>query len=185
VPNRGITGGIEQRGFPGKGMAMPWRPWLILLAGAGLLAVIDQASKALIVRSLALYEQWAPIPALASIFTLTYTQNTGAAFSMLPAGGVFFTLVGFITIGVILVYYRTLAAAGGLARLGLVLFLGGTLGNLIDRLRTGYVVDFLHVHGLPIFNIADLGIVGGVSLLFLALWREDRREADGPPEGLA
>lgn len=153
------------------------KKWLYLLVVALVVLIADQITKALVVANLDLYEQWAPVESLRPYFTFTYVQNTGAAFGIFPNGGVFFTLVAFIVVGVIIYFYRELPSAGWLIRFALGLQLGGALGNLVDRLRLGYVVDFFDFKFWPVFNIADSGIVVGVFLLLVMTWWEERREA--------
>ena len=80
-------------------------------------------------------------------------------------------------VAVILYYYRQLPERAWLVRLALGLQLGGALGNVVDRLRQGYVVDFLEVPHWPVFNVADSCIVVGVVLLGWVMWREERRAA--------
>ncbi len=153
------------------------RKWLFLVWVALSVIVIDQLSKAIIVASLEPYEEWMPIEAIRPFFSITYVTNTGAAFGILPQGGMLFTLIALIVVGVIIYFYRQLPERVWLVRVALGLQLGGALGNLIDRIRLGYVVDFLHVRFWPVFNIADSAIVIGVGLLMILMWREDRRSA--------
>ncbi|MBN2471353.1 MAG: signal peptidase II [Anaerolineae bacterium] len=159
----------------GAAIASARSSWLMLLAAAGPVLLADQASKAAVTARLALYEQVAPLPALESLFTFTLTHNTGGAFSLFPGARNVLLLTGLITVGVILFYATVLSPAQRAHRVALGILLGGALGNLLDRIRLGYVVDFLHVHGLPIFNVADIGIVGGVGLLLLLTWWGERR----------
>ncbi len=154
---------------------MRWIKWLFLISVALAVIAFDQVSKAIVVANLNLYEQWAPVEALRPYFTFTYIQNTGAAFGILPDGGLFFALVAFVVVGMILYFYRQMPDQSWLIRLALGLQLGGASGNLIDRLRQGYVVDFLDVKIWPVFNVADASIVTGVCLLLGALWWEERR----------
>ncbi len=153
-----------------------------MLVWAAPVLALDQLSKAAISARLALYEQVAPIPALDSLFTFTLTHNTGGAFSLFPEAGKFLVLTGVLMIGVVLYYALALPANQLAQRVALGILLGGALGNLVDRLRQGYVVDFLHVRGLPVFNIADIGIVGGVGLLLLLTWRHERHSAAQPED---
>ena len=143
------------------------RLWGLLLGVAVLVLLLDQVTKLLVMNHLALFEQWAPVPGLASVFTLTRSHNTGAAFSILPQGNRFLILTSSILSGGIFYFYHILGHdAPLLARLALAVMLGGALGNLVSRLQWGFVVDFLYIHGLPtIFNVADIAIVGGVCLL--------------------
>lgn len=151
--------------------------WLFLAGVALVVAVIDQVTKALIVANLTLYEQVAPVEALRPFFTFTYVQNTGAAFGIFPAGGVFFLFVAAIVIGLIIYFYLTMPDQNWLIRTALGLQLGGAIGNLIDRVRLGYVVDFFDFKFWPVFNIADSALVVGAVLLLAAMWWQDRQAA--------
>jgi signal peptidase II len=148
---------------------------------AALVVALDQWAKHLVVTNLALYESWAPIPALENIFTIHHITNTGAAFGLFQDGNLFFMIVAVIVSLVILFYYRYVPDGQWFVRLSLGLQLGGALGNLVDRLRTGSVVDFMNFQIWPVFNVADMSIIGGVILLALLLLREDyldRKKAD-------
>jgi signal peptidase II len=160
--------------------ASGWR-WLPLT-----LAVIalDQASKAWMLHHLFLFERVRVLPVLDII--LTY--NTGAAFSMLAdAAGwqrwLFIALALGVS-GMLIVWLRRLAAAThGLIACGLALITGGALGNVIDRLRLGHVIDFIHAHWgthyFPAFNVADSAITIGAGLLLLDAWLEARGHGKG------
>lgn len=157
------------------------RGWLksggwVLPVVAALVAGLDQWTKYLVVSNLALYEAWAPIPALERIFTIHYVTNTGAAFGLFQDANLFFVIVGIIVSLVILIYYRYVPPGQWFVRLSLGLQLAGALGNLIDRLRTGSVVDFLNFQIWPVFNVADMSIIGGVLLLAVLLLRDDYLE---------
>lgn len=138
--------------------------WLSLLA-----LVLDQASKLLIDGTMQLYQS---IPLLPS-FNLTYVHNTGAAFSFLSTAGgwqrwLFAGLALVISIG-ITVWLTRLQKHETVLAAALSLVLGGAIGNLIDRLIYGYVIDFLDVYygawHWPAFNIADAAITLGVMLM--------------------
>ncbi len=138
--------------------------WLSLLA-----VILDQASKLVIDSSMQLYESIPVMP----FFNLTYVHNTGAAFSFLSdAGGwqrwAFAGLALGISI-VIAVWLTKLQKHETLLAVALSLILGGAVGNLIDRLAYGYVIDFLDVYygnwHWPAFNIADSAITLGVALM--------------------
>lgn len=138
--------------------------WLSLLA-----LVLDQASKLLIDGTMQLYQS---IPLLPS-FNLTYVHNTGAAFSFLSTAGgwqrwLFAGLALVISIG-ITVWLTRLQKHETVLAAALSLILGGAVGNLIDRLIYGYVIDFLDVYygtwHWPAFNIADAAITLGVMLM--------------------
>jgi signal peptidase II len=150
--------------------------WWVLPLVAVLTLVVDQLTKHLVVLNLELYEAWAPIPALAGKLDIHYVTNTGAAFGLFRNGGLFFIAVAVVVSVIIVFYYRYVPDGQWLIRLSLGLQLGGALGNLIDRLRLGYVVDFIDVHFWPVFNMADSAIVCGVLLLAFLLLREDQEE---------
>lgn len=151
--------------------------WIALLVG-----VADQASKFLALQHLRQGEI-----VLAPFLNLSLAFNTGAAFSFLAnAGGwqnLFFVLVAFVVSVVILFMIRRLGASDTQVAVALMLVLGGALGNVIDRLRFGYVVDFIDLHYAgwhwPTFNVADSAITIGAILLVLdALGITFRRRAD-------
>lgn len=151
--------------------------WLFLLWVALNIIILDQLTKAIVVANLVPGEKWMPIEAIQPYFTITYITNTGAAFGLFQDGGTFFILITFVVIGIIIYFYREMPPDAWLLRAALGLQLGGALGNLIDRLRQGYVVDFFDFQFFPIFNVADSSISIGVALLILLMWREDRRQA--------
>jgi signal peptidase II len=150
--------------------------WWVLPLVAILVLAADQVSKYIVVSNLALYESWAPIPALAHWFDIHYVTNTGSAFGLFQNGGMIFVIVSIVVSLAIVIYYRHLPDGGWLVRLSLGMQLGGALGNLIDRLRLGHVTDFLDFRVWPVFNLADSSIVCGVLLLAFLLLREDRME---------
>ncbi len=151
--------------------------WLLLAVVVAVVIALDQATKAYVMAHLDRYESWMPVAAINPIFRFTHVHNTGAAFGMLPQGGSVFLLISLVVSAVIVYYYRRLTFGGWLVRLALGLQLGGALGNAIDRVRLGYVVDFLKVAYWPVFNIADSCIVIGVALLAFAMLREEWRLA--------
>jgi signal peptidase II len=140
--------------------------------GLSLLALIlDQLSKLVVVNSMQLYQS---IP-ITSFFKLTYVRNTGAAFSFLSdAGGWqrwFFAGLAILISMIIAVWLTRLKQHETLLAVALSLVLGGAIGNLIDRLAYGYVIDFLDVYyqtwHWPAFNVADSAITLGVILMLL------------------
>lgn len=161
--------------------------WVFLLGVALFVIALDQVSKAWIVANLELYEVWAPIPALSDYFTIIHITNTGAAFGLFQGGSVVFQIIALVVVAIILYFYRELTNESWLMRLALGLQLGGAVGNLIDRARQGYVVDFLDFQlsealDWPVFNVADSSIVIGVGLLLLLMWLEDRHNRRQPQE---
>lgn len=103
------------------------------------------------------------------LFRLTYVTNTGSAFGLFPNQTMFLVLASFVGIGVLLVFYRTHPANNVMLQVSLGLQLGGAMGNLVDRVRLGYVVDFIDVGAWPVFNLADSAIVVGLMGLLWTL----------------
>lgn len=156
-----------------------------------LVVAADQASKRLVRRSLSLHDS---VPVVPGLFHLTHVANRGALFGMLrdlpdPWRSALFTLVPLAAIVLIIYFQRRTPWTDTPAHLGLALILGGAVGNLADRIRLGYVTDFLDVflqdHHWPAFNVADACICVGVSLLVLSLVltrREPTHDALPPEE---
>ncbi|HEY8346950.1 MAG TPA: signal peptidase II [Symbiobacteriaceae bacterium] len=141
-------------------------PILLALTVLGL----DQFTKWLVVTRMAEFET---IPVIPGFFSIQFVYNTGAAFGILQNQTWFLVLVATVAAGVILYYLRRPEAKWGVLPLALGLLLGGTLGNLVDRVRFGKVVDFFLFYWkdyrFPNFNVADIGITVGVALLALYL----------------
>ena len=155
----------------------PKAGWWVLPLVAVVALALDQWTKYLVASNLELYESWAPFPALANLFTIHHVTNTGAAFGLFRNGSLVFAVVAIVVSVVIVLYYRHLPDGQWLVRLSLGLQLAGALGNLIDRVRVGHVIDFLDVQVWPVFNLADASIVCGVILLAYLLLREERQES--------
>ncbi|WXJ94441.1 Lipoprotein signal peptidase [Neomoorella carbonis] len=134
-------------------------PFLLLVA---LVLGLDQLSKYIIRVN---FQPNESLPVINSVFHLTYINNPGAAFGLLANKTPVFVTVTVMVVVVILAAYRFLPPGRFTLRLALAMIAGGALGNLIDRLRFGYVVDFLDFRIWPVFNLADIAIVGGVVLL--------------------
>lgn len=141
----------------------------LLLIIAAAVVGLDQLSKYIVSNTM---ETGQSIAVIRNFLYITYLRNPGAAFGMLPYRTVFFIIVTILVIGFIIYYYRTLPPGFSLLRFGLALQLGGALGNLVDRLRGTYVIDFIDVTIFPpIFNLADTAIVIGIILFLIGFWR--------------
>jgi signal peptidase II len=153
-----------------------WR-WLPLALGV---IVLDQATKLWMVQHFRIYESVHLLPVL----DITLMFNTGAAFSFLSSASgwqkwVFVVLALGVGVAILGWLRRLRARSQGLLCCSLTLILGGALGNVIDRLRIGHVVDFISAHWgreyyFPAFNVADSAITIGAILLLLDAWRESR-----------
>lgn len=137
---------------------------ILILAMA--VVVIDQWSKYYVQTHMSLGMS---IPLIPSVFHLTYILNPGAAFGILENQRTFFVIVGLLMIGAVVYLYPRIPANMRLLRLGTGLMMGGAAGNVIDRIQTGHVVDFFDFRIWPIFNIADIAIVVGVSCIIYTL----------------
>ena len=154
--------------------------WWVLPLVVPLVVALDQFTKHWVISNLGLYESWTPIPALARVLEIHYITNTGVAFGLFQKGGFVFKLLPILISSVILYYYTTLPSGQWLIRVALGLQMSGALGNLIDRIRIGHVIDFIHVPYWPVFNVADSGITVGTALLVLLMLREEWLERKTP-----
>ena len=169
------------------------RDWALLIGPTFLLLALDQVTKWLVRQNLAVGEMWAPIPALSKIFTVTHVQNTGVSFGQLAGLGWLFMFVNLAVFVGILIYYPRIPAGQWQLRLAAVLVLAGALGNMIDRLRSAFLIaghtgslwtalpqssvtDFMDFKIWPVWNVADLCTVTGVIILAWVLWQAERAE---------
>ncbi len=152
--------------------------WIIPLTVA-----IDQASKFIVRGSMARYQSES---VLGDFFRLTYIHNPGAAFGLNLGSPLLHTALSILALGILVYLYRSLAENERLLRLALCLVLGGAVGNIIDRLYLGEVIDFFDF-GLgdlrwPIFNFADSFVTVGVLLLALGYSRREKAPAGSTEE---
>lgn len=135
---------------------------------------IDQWTKYLTVQTIPLHEtiEWIP-----NVVSLTYHRNTGAAWSILEGQMMFFYIITLVVVGIIIYYLHTYGKQDRLFGLSLSLILGGAIGNFIDRLHLQYVVDMIRLEfiNFPIFNIADMALTIGVTLMILYLIIDEYR----------
>lgn len=139
-----------------------------------ILLCIDQISKLLVVNLLTKTDS---ITIIKNFFYLTYINNDGAAFSILVGKRIFLILIAVLVIVMLISYIKKNNIQNKLELVSISLIIGGSLGNLMDRVIRGYVIDFLDFkifnYNFPIFNLADTFIVIGVILLLL---KEIRKE---------
>jgi signal peptidase II len=155
------------------------KPAILLLTALGLL-IADQLTKALVVANLALGER---VDVIGDLVQVWHAQNRGAAFSLFQGGSIVFLVVSVISVAMVAYFHRSLRARPLWVHVVLGVVLGGTLGNFVDRLRQGYVTDWLSVGigdtRFPTFNVADSSITVGIGLLllYLMLTSPERQEA--------
>jgi len=144
-----------------------WIYWALMFV----LVVIDQLIKSVVVRQIALGATKTVVPGLLS---LTNLHNNGAAWSILQGKLWFFYLISIVALAV-MGYLLWRLRTHRLYEFGIVLMIAGTLGNFIDRLRIGYVVDMFQLDfiNFPIFNFADSCLTVGVILILIAVLRDD------------
>lgn len=144
----------------------------VLLLTAALVLAADLLTKALASRLLA---PGFPVPVLGDLVRFTLVHNTGAAFGLFPGSRIAFIVFSALAILVIAVLYLRMADRRRSELVALGALLGGALGNLHDRVRQGFVVDFIEI-GIdrfrwPVFNVADIAVTAGVALLLLVMAR--------------
>jgi len=153
---------------------LPWL-WLSLLV-----FLVDQVSKFYFEDALTLYQQIVVIP---GYFSWTLAYNTGAAFSFLAGASGWqrwlFALIAIVVSAVLVIWLKRLQPQESWLAAALALVLGGALGNLVDRVLLGHVVDFILVHWqhrwyFPAFNVADAAITLGAMLLALDMFRNNK-----------
>ena len=158
---------------------------MLILCLSFLVALLDQLTKYLVMRNLPISNHETIIPGL---FNISHVRNTGAAWGMMEGFNTGLVVLSVVMLIVIIAFRRHLVADGRLYRVVVGLMIGGIVGNLIDRVRLGFVVDFLDFywkgHHFPSFNVADSAICTGVGLYILsqlmAGWGARKVPAAGP-----
>lgn len=136
--------------------------------------VIDVVIKLLVKSSMFLNQS---IRVIDNFFYITYVKNTGAAWSILSGKQYFLIIVSLLVIIFLIIYLYKKKTYSKFEFVGYGLLIAGAVGNLIDRVVYGYVIDYLNFYlfnyNFPVFNIADTCIVIGIMLLFISSWREE------------
>ena len=152
---------------------------LVMGLTASVVLLADQATKAAIALNLNLGER---VPIIGDLVVLWHVRNEGAAFSLFQGGQIFFLIVTVLAFAMLIYFQRAFRGRGVALYVVLGLILGGTLGNLIDRIRLGYVTDFISV-GIgnlrwPTWNVADASIVVGILALVAYLMIVEPRRGE-------
>ena len=151
--------------------------------------VLDQWTKGIVTRAFDVHESKNVLP---GYFDVTYVRNSGAAFGLFASvdssvKAILLNSVAILVFLVVSAYALRSSHRSVRLQLGFALILGGAVGNLLDRVRFGYVVDFLDFsisgHHWPAFNVADSAICAGVGLLFLDMLRNEERSRLEPRDG--
>ena len=154
------------------------RDYLTLFGFGGMIIILDQTTKVLVRRNLALGEWWSPWEWLEPYARIVNWKNTGAAFGILPSLGEAIAVLAIIVAIAIVYYFPRVPREDWTLRLAMGLTFSGALGNLFDRLTIGWVTDFISIWRFPVFNIADLCITLGVIVLLLGVWSQERNLDD-------
>ena len=158
---------------------MSLRRVALVLAIAACTFALDRVTKTWVEQNIELY---AARPVIGDYVRIVHTQNSGAAFGLLPERTTLLSVLSVVAVIAILYYYRQIAGRSWLITATLGMQLGGAFGNLVDRVGQGYVVDFIDV-GIPggwrfwAFNIADSSIVLGILFVSLLLWQQEAKAA--------
>lgn len=159
------------------------RRWWLPVVLAGLVLLADQLSKNWILANLGPTPLMKTLPVMGEWVQIVYWRNTGVAFGLFQNNSDIFTVVALlITSGAIFAYVRHLPNRHVLVQISIGLIIGGAIGNVIDRIRLGYVVDFIQLWLWPIFNLADSAITIGATLLgiYLLFAPDEHLEAAAP-----
>lgn len=170
-------------------MSVSLRKWSPLLILAGLILIIDQLTKAWVIENMVMRETRPLVDWLLPYVQLTRSYNTGIAFGMGSGGSGVFLVLSILIIGGLLIFYWMSAPRADVQHIGLALIIGGALGNVIDRIQHGHVVDFVHIviPGIVsnVSNIADHMIVLGVIVMVVDSFLEERRTAEAARQAQA
>ena len=157
-----------------------WMIWITGMISIIVLVLLDQYTKVLAVKHL---KDQADIPILKNIFELSYVENRGAAFGMMQNKQTFFIITTVFVVALILWIYHTMPMEKKFmpGRITLVFIVAGAIGNFIDRVSQGFVVDFLYFKliNFPVFNVADIYVTCSVFVLaFLLLFYYKEEDID-------
>lgn len=161
-----------------------WSSWGILIAVTLIITVLDQFTKYYVTETLGPDSERRTFGIIPSVLQFRYVENTGAAFGIFQDSTTVLVFVSFGVIAVLAIIFWSMIRQSALLGFAFGLQLGGAFGNLIDRIRLGYVVDFIDVPRFPTFNVADSGITVGVVILSFVLlfYAEEPQSSKGSAE---
>lgn len=156
----------------------PFRNYFSLVFGAGLIIFLDQWTKALVLRHIPFLDSWIPAELfhLEPYIRIVHWRNSGAAFGLFQNGNVVFMVLAIIASIFIFAYYPLIEKSERYLKIAMIFQLGGAIGNLIDRIRFGYVIDFISIGEFPVFNVADAAISTGVVVLLISVLVQEYKE---------
>ena len=156
--------------------------YTVLFLIAGIAILLDQLTKAMVRQNLMVGEIYRPELWISQFARLIHLKNTGATNGIFQNMNSLLAIFPFIVTLVILYYFPRIPRSAWLIRLSLGLYLGGALGNLVDRLSQGYVTDFISIGYFAVFNVADAAVSLGVVTLAVGLWLHERAKKFQSPE---
>jgi signal peptidase II len=165
---------------PSRTTRKPQTDYAVLFLIAGSVILLDQLTKAAVRHNLAFGEIYQPELWISQYFRFIHLKNTGATNGIFQNLNNILALFPFVVTIVILYAFPRIPRQDWLIRLALGLYLGGALGNLIDRLTQGYVTDFISVGSFAVFNVADACVSLGVVCLVVGVWRHERAKKSLP-----
>ncbi len=145
------------------------KKYLLTFSTAFIVVLLDQLTKFLIRKNFQLNES---LPIISNFFHITYVTNTGSAFGLFKGLNLFFILFSIAVAIGILYFMKEIKQNEKMMQLAFGLLFGGTIGNLIDRIALGSVVDFLDFRIWPVFNVADSAVTISVMILIVMLWKK-------------
>ncbi len=140
-----------------------------IFSTAILIVIIDQSTKFLIKKNFQLNQS---LPIIKNILHFTYITNTGSAFGLFKGFNYAFVIISLIVIGIIFYHLRKIKKNETALQISVGLLLGGSIGNLIDRLYYSAVIDFIDFRIWPIFNIADSAVTISIVILIFIIWKK-------------
>ena len=170
------TDGLTPISVAERKLGAGWSQWLALLAVAVAAVGADQLTKAIVTSHLALYDAMHVV----GPFSIHHVENSGIAFGLFASATSVVILLTGAAVAWMLYFFARSGSRHPILPVALGLVIGGSVSNLIDRVRLGHVTDFLDFKYWPAFNLADSFIVVGVAILLLALVSDDRKSARPP-----
>jgi signal peptidase II len=146
----------------------------IPLVVAAVVVVIDQITKALVIRAFGPPEAGKSKEIIPKLLDFRHDENTGAAFSMFQGQSALLLIIAVVVLALLVYYYRAMPQDSWTLRLAVGAVLGGAIGNIIDRIRLGHVTDWIHVTHYPTFNFADSCITVGMITIAATIFFMDR-----------
>jgi signal peptidase II len=152
-----------------------FRGILLTISIAMAVLISDQSTKALVLLRLGPSGDQEVIPVIPGVLHFLYVENTGIAFGILQGNSILLAILAVVVVLVLAIYFRRLMVESSWFALALGLLFGGAVGNIVDRVQHGFVIDFIDFSYWPTFNLADGAITTGVIILGIYVFKRDQR----------